>query len=65
MYDRGLVGTQVAELSVPQRQTLRQRLEERKKAAEEHLADVNQALKFIDDNPNFESFHNLIGKAGF
>ena len=65
MYDRGLVGTQTAELSVPQRQTLRQRLEERKKAAEEHLADVNQALKFIDDNPNFESFHNLIGKAGF
>ena len=65
MYDRGLVGTQNAELSVPQRQTLRQRLEERKKAAEEHLADVNQALKFIDDNPNFESFHNLIGKAGF
>jgi hypothetical protein len=48
-----------------QSQTLRQRLEERKKAAEEHLADVTQALEFLDKNPNFESFHNLIGKAGF
>ena len=64
-YDRGIVETQGGTLCVQTRQTLRQRLEERKKAAEEHLADINQALKFIDDNPNFESFHNLIGKAGF
>jgi dienelactone hydrolase len=49
----------------PARQTLRERLVERKRAAEEHLADVNHALKFLDENPNFEAFHNLIGKAGF
>lgn len=50
---------------VPTRQTLRQQLEERQKSAQEHLADVTQALEFLDKNPNFESFHNLIGKAGF
>lgn len=49
----------------PSRMTLRQRMIERQKQAEEHLADVNQALKFLDENPNFEQFHNLIGKAGF
>lgn len=52
-------------VGMPSRQTLRQRLVERQKQAEEHLSDVNQALKFLDENPSFESFHNLIGKAGF
>lgn len=47
------------------RETLRQRLEARKKAAEEHLADLNKALKFLDENPNFEAFHDLVGKTGF
>lgn len=46
-------------------ETLRQRLEFRKKQTEALLADVNEALKFLDNNPNFEAFHNLIGKAGF
>jgi len=54
-----------AQVCAPTRQTLRERLKERKQAAEEHLADVNHALKFLDENPNFEAFHNLIGKAGF
>lgn len=56
---------QEATLAVPTRQTLRQRLVERQKEAEERLADINSALKFLDENPNFEAFHNLIGKAGF
>lgn len=47
------------------RETLRKRLEDRQKAAKEHLDDVNKALKFLDDNPNFEAFHDLLGKAGF
>jgi hypothetical protein len=50
---------------LPTRPTLRQRLEERQKASEEYLADVTNALKFLDENPSFELFHNLIGKAGF
>jgi hypothetical protein len=54
-----------SQVCVPTRATLREWMLERKKATEEHLADVNQVLKFIDDNPNFEVFHNLIGKAGF
>jgi hypothetical protein len=64
MRDMGLVGTETA-ACVPTRQTLRQRLEERKKAAEEHLEDVTKALEFLDKNPAFELFHNLVGKAGF
>ena len=56
---------QTGQVCVPTRQTLRERLTERKRTAEEHLADVTQALEFLDKNPNFEAFHNLIGKAGF
>jgi hypothetical protein len=47
------------------RQTLRERLEENKRMLEERLANLNSALKFIDKNPEFENFHNIIGKAGF
>ncbi len=47
------------------RQTLRERLLERQKQAQEHLNDINEALEFLDKNPGFETFHNLIGKAGF
>lgn len=50
---------------VAKRNTLRQTLEERKKSAEEQLANVTQALKFLNDNPSFETFHDLIGKTGF
>jgi hypothetical protein len=64
-YNMGLKAQSECAVGVPTRQTLRQRLIERQKAAEEHLADINQALKFMDDNPNFEAFHNLIGKTGF
>jgi hypothetical protein len=49
----------------PVRETLRKRLEDRRKAAAEHLQDVEKALKFLDDNPNFEAFHDLLGKTGF
>lgn len=47
------------------RETLRIRLEQRQKDAQEHFNDVTKALKFLDDNPNFEAFHDLLGKAGF
>lgn len=47
------------------RQTLRERLEENKKHVTENLANINKALEFIDKNPDFENFHNIIGKAGY
>lgn len=67
MYPNGGQDTAMARpggLSM-ERETLRRRLEDRKKGAEQHLADVTQALKFLDDNPNFEAFHDLLGKTGF
>ncbi len=48
-----------------QRQTIREQLEERKRAADEHLQDVIKALEFLDKNPDFEVFHNLLRKTGF
>lgn len=65
MYDNVKEYATPGQLAVPTRQTLRERLIERKRSAEEHLADVTQALEFLDKNPAFESFHNLIGKTGF
>ena len=64
-YDRGMVEATNHGMLVQSRQTLRQRLEERRKGAAEHLADVEKALKFLDDNPNFEAFHDLLCKTGF
>ena len=47
------------------RETLRDRLENQKRTLEGALADVNQALAFIDKNPDFEKFHDVVGKAGY
>lgn len=45
--------------------TLRERLIDQKKSIEKRLQDVNSALDFLDKNPNFEEFHNLIGRTGY
>lgn len=50
---------------MPYRQTLRERLMQQKTEIERHLENLNAALKFMDDNPNFEAFHDTITKAGF
>lgn len=47
------------------RQTLRERLIEQKIVLEEQLKNLNEALEFMDKNPAFENFHNVVGKAGF
>lgn len=44
---------------------LRARLERRKREAEKQLDDLNKALKFLDENKDFEVFHDLLGKTGF
>lgn len=59
-------GAKMATLAdLPRRMTLRETLVERKKQFEERLAEVESALAFIDKNPEFENFHNLIGKVGY
>ena len=47
------------------RQTLRERLVEQKIVLEAQLKNLNEAIAFLDNNPSFENFHNVIGKAGF
>lgn len=53
-----------AGLSV-RRQTLRERLIEQKTVLEAQLSNLNEALEFMDKNPSFENFHNVVNKAGF
>lgn len=47
------------------KQTLRERLLEQKKNAEAYLSNINSALEFIDKNPGFEDFHDIVGKVGY
>ena len=49
----------------PRRMTLRARLEEAKRQLNERLAEIQGALDMIDKHPEFEAFHNAIGKAGY
>ena len=49
----------------PTRETLRRRLEYRIKSAQENLKNMEEALKFLNDNPSLEVFHDLINKIGF
>jgi len=46
-------------------QTIRERLEEQKKALMAHLDGLNTALEFLDKNPSFENFHDILRKVGF
>lgn len=52
-------------LDTIRRQTLRERLVEQKTVLEAQLVNLNDALKFMDENPSFENFHNTISRAGF
>lgn len=53
------------QVCMPIRQTIRERLQEQQRQVADQLANIESALKFMDDNPNFENFHNLISKIGF
>lgn len=69
MYDENAKETYIGSMPTTgllgHRPTLRERLIERQKEAQERLNDITQALEFLDKNPGFETFHNLIGKTGF
>lgn len=59
------VSEKMTSLNGPRRMTLRERLLENQKGLQEALLNVTSAIEFLDKNPDFESFHNIIGKAGF
>jgi len=44
-------------------QTIRERLEQQKENLATKLADVQAALKLMDENPKLEEFHNAVTKA--
>ena len=50
---------------MPKQETVRERLERRKRQHEAQLADVNAALLLLDENPTFEKVHDAIQKAGY
>lgn len=54
-----------ASIDMGRRQTLREGLLETKRVLESRLANINEAISFLDTNPEFEQFHNIVGKAGF
>ena len=53
------------ELCVPTREPLRIRLERNRRDTHDKLNKLDQAIKFLDNHPEFENFHDLIGAVGF
>lgn len=49
----------------PQQETVRERLERRRRQYAQQLDEVNVALALLDKNPAFEECHNAILKAGY
>ena len=47
----------------PRTPTTRERLVEQRKALEQRLQDINDALKALDNFPDFEKIHNLLTKV--
>lgn len=63
-YDREakVANIQGAVLSM---ETLRKRLERNREQTADRLAAIDKTIAFLDANPGFEEFHNLIGKVGY
>lgn len=47
------------------RESLRERLMRQKSQTSEHLANIEKAIKFLDENKGFEEFHDLVGRVGY
>jgi len=48
----------------PDKRTLRQKMEDRKAEIETELAEINDALAFMSDNPKAEAFVKQMKKHG-
>lgn len=48
------------------RETIKEQLVRQRDEVAQHLANLDMALKFLADNPNFEEkFHDVLRRAGF
>ena len=47
------------------REQLRKGLARKQIDLKQSLSDIENALKFLDSHPEFEEFHNLLGRSGF
>lgn len=47
------------------RESIKETLTRRREEAAIHLQNLDNAIKFLNENPNFESFHDLLRKSGF
>lgn len=50
---------------LPIRETIKQQLERQRDEVKTHLDNLENALQFLKENPNFEAFHDILRKAGF
>ena len=62
-YPKAEIGTTATGLNV--RETIKQQLTRQRDEVAQHLANLEMALKFLADNPNFEQFHDVLRRAGF
>lgn len=51
--------------TVKVQETIKQQLTRQRDEVAQHLANLELALKFLADNPNFEQFHDVLRRAGF
>ena len=66
MPDYGMIRQDECEKQLAERQpTIRERLTRQKGILEKQLTNINNALEALDKNPEFETVHNLLSKAGF
>ena len=66
MSDYPMVETsRMSAMNMDKRATLRERLEENKRQIQERLVEVQAALDMLNKHPEFEEFHNAIGKVGY
>lgn len=47
------------------RETIKESLERQRAEVKAHLDNLDDALKFLNENPSFDSFYNTLRKAGF
>lgn len=62
LMGRGL--TEALQADAPRQELIRERLCRAQEATQKRLEKLTQAIKFIDDNPSFETFHDIITTAG-
>lgn len=67
MYDRNELAKEatVGSIGLRTRETIKENLERQRSEVQAHLDNLDEALKFLNENPQFDSFYNTLRKAGF